>query len=464
VVDVNDTLTRIYVYDSNRPQFHSPATALAQLEVANESRNYPPYIEINRTGEFWRWSFEMSDGDMWGGTHMIGFTPHRKANGRRTLPTDWEGSLLTLLRGSADGHVEDRDGRVVDIDRDGEWVSEIPGGMPIPHVGRGKLPVGYILPPGDYTTHVEGTGDGTYGWAAIFDGKTAFSIDDADIDAGSVDTIDMQFDDDDPLGGRLTYSTTDEEKGYSATIQRKFEGARTRTYRVLNCTLHDDGKAIINNTPDCNGLVFENRGPHSMTFDVAFGTNVVSEALWNSTGRPAIPPVATRQGISVQPWETVVVYPEDWLNLTSSRILIAGEDVPLPGTPSEPVSFTATYYPGAITLNWDPPQDDGGSPVTGYVLWRGMDGAEMSEHKQLGVQTSYEDAEVEPGHTYYFSLRAVNAIGEGLESKSGEVQVPKKVNGDGDDDGIPLVPALIIILIVFLGFVVLFLTTRRKTH
>ncbi len=471
VVDVNETLTRIYVYDCNRPAFHSPATALEALVNGSSSTNYPPYVEINRTGEFWTWSFEMADGDMWGGTRQIGFTPNRIVNGRRTHPTDWEGHI-TVIRGAASGHMEDRDGNVLDVDRDGEPVSEIPGGTPIPYVKQGSGgPVGYLLSPGDYTTRIQGTGGGTYDWASFCSGATVFTIDDAQVATGSEDAIDVSFDQGEPLSGRLTYSTSDKEKGYSASVMKRFAGTRTRVYRVLNSTLHDDATAVINTTPDCNGLVFENRGPHSVTFDVEFSSNVVSEALWNSTDRPDGLPTLGRQGITVEPWETVVVYPEDWLNLSTSRVLVQGEEVPTETAPGAPVDLTATFDGEVVTLQWGAPEDDGGSPVVGYVLYRGMDGAELAEFKQLGVQTSYVDQELERGHVYYYALRAVNAIGEGPQTKSGDVQVPKRVNGgngDGDDDenGPPLVwmLAAVIVLIAVVAVAVAAALSRRRTQ
>lgn len=80
--------------------------------------------------------------------------------------------------------------------------------------------------------------------------------------------------------------------------------------------------------------------------------------------------------------------------------------------PPEPVHVAATAGPAAneITVSWDPPEDDGGTPITQYVLYR--DGAVVSE---LAV-SPYTDSGLANGTTHNYTVRAKNAVGIGPHS------------------------------------------------
>jgi len=77
-----------------------------------------------------------------------------------------------------------------------------------------------------------------------------------------------------------------------------------------------------------------------------------------------------------------------------------------------------------VALRWNPPRDDGGSPITGYIVERfeKRGGGDWAPVKSLGIcrLTSANVTGLAQGETYQFRVRAVNAAGEGPPSGSCE--------------------------------------------
>ena len=88
---------------------------------------------------------------------------------------------------------------------------------------------------------------------------------------------------------------------------------------------------------------------------------------------------------------------------------------PTPTAPAAPNLTGATAGASSITLAWSTPAD-GGSPITGYQVWRGTSSGGEALLTTVGVQQGYVDANVQPGTTYYYEVAAVNAIGPGPRS------------------------------------------------
>ena len=79
-----------------------------------------------------------------------------------------------------------------------------------------------------------------------------------------------------------------------------------------------------------------------------------------------------------------------------------------------------------VTLAWTAPESDGGSPVTGYVVLRGASRDALAVVATLGAVTAWTDATVERGTPYYYTVAAVNAVGQGEALAAYEVKVPKE--------------------------------------
>ena len=69
--------------------------------------------------------------------------------------------------------------------------------------------------------------------------------------------------------------------------------------------------------------------------------------------------------------------------------------------------------PGSVAFKWKPPKDDGGCPVTGYILER----QQVGRNKWTGLgevpggNPSYRDSDVDPGRRYCYRIRAKNSEG-----------------------------------------------------
>jgi fibronectin type 3 domain-containing protein len=78
-------------------------------------------------------------------------------------------------------------------------------------------------------------------------------------------------------------------------------------------------------------------------------------------------------------------------------------------------TLSGTAGNGAVSLSWTTPSD-GGSPITGYAIYRGTTPGGESLLTTIGVSNSYNDTTVSNGTTYYYEVAAINAVGTGALS------------------------------------------------
>jgi chitodextrinase len=83
--------------------------------------------------------------------------------------------------------------------------------------------------------------------------------------------------------------------------------------------------------------------------------------------------------------------------------------------PGAPALNSATPGNGLVTLGWSAPPN-GGSAITGYRLYRGTAAGGETLLTTVANVTSYGDSTVKNGTTYYYTVSAVNAVGEGPQS------------------------------------------------
>jgi hypothetical protein len=94
-----------------------------------------------------------------------------------------------------------------------------------------------------------------------------------------------------------------------------------------------------------------------------------------------------------------------------------------------PAGLTAAAGDGQVTLSWTAPASDGGSPVTGYNVYKGTtSGGETGPaNGTLVTATGYKVTGLVNGTTYYFRVTAVNKAGESkpsVEAKAVPVGAP----------------------------------------
>jgi len=87
---------------------------------------------------------------------------------------------------------------------------------------------------------------------------------------------------------------------------------------------------------------------------------------------------------------------------------------PPDGPPGAPTSLAASPGDASASLSWNAPSFTGGSPVTGYRVYRGTSpNPTTALTPDVGVQTTYADTGLVNGTTYYYKVSALNANGEG---------------------------------------------------
>jgi N-acetylneuraminic acid mutarotase len=97
----------------------------------------------------------------------------------------------------------------------------------------------------------------------------------------------------------------------------------------------------------------------------------------------------------------------------------------LPNYASTPQNLQATSIDSSVNLTWQAPSNNGGSPITGYNIYRGTTSGDLSLLTQLGNVFEYSDTEVTPGTTYYYIIRAVNEVGESSASEEKSITIPE---------------------------------------
>ena len=125
--------------------------------------------------------------------------------------------------------------------------------------------------------------------------------------------------------------------------------------------------------------------------------------------------------------------------------------------PSPPRDLVARIVANSISLTWTPPSNNGGSAVTGYKIYRGTSfhGEGLAPIYAIENITSIIDNSASDGTTYFYTLKATNAIGDSSQSNEASAMVP--VTG-----GLPIMPigGSLFIIILMLA---LLISRRRKT-
>jgi parallel beta-helix repeat protein len=88
----------------------------------------------------------------------------------------------------------------------------------------------------------------------------------------------------------------------------------------------------------------------------------------------------------------------------------------VPSPPSAPINLVAVAGDAQVSLTWSPPVSNGTSSVTNYTVHRGtVSGGEVIL-ATLGDVLAYTDAGLTNGVTYFYTVAAVNSIGQGPDS------------------------------------------------
>ncbi|MHA2297840.1 MAG: serine hydrolase [Candidatus Hodarchaeales archaeon] len=85
--------------------------------------------------------------------------------------------------------------------------------------------------------------------------------------------------------------------------------------------------------------------------------------------------------------------------------------------PSEPLNVVVKQENGQIILEWSIPLNEGNSPITHYIIYRGNSTDNLVFLKMIpSSQLQYNNSSIEPEEFYYYTVSAVNGFGEGNKS------------------------------------------------
>lgn len=112
--------------------------------------------------------------------------------------------------------------------------------------------------------------------------------------------------------------------------------------------------------------------------------------------------------------------------------------------PSAPLNLTADIDSGAITLHWDQPVNNGGAPITSFMIYRGSAADNLTLYAEVdGATTTYVDSGLENGVTWVYRLKAGNS--EGYSVFSNQITATPctlpgapVVDADGEDGAVVL--------------------------
>jgi predicted phage tail protein len=108
--------------------------------------------------------------------------------------------------------------------------------------------------------------------------------------------------------------------------------------------------------------------------------------------------------------------------------------------PGPPTGLTATALGSRVTLAWTAPASDGGTAVTGYVIGQGTSPEASTPVNGSPVRaTRYTVGGLMKGASYYFTVAAVNAVGEGPASAEASAVMPAVTSSGSPGSSAPLI-------------------------
>ena len=182
--------------------------------------------------------------------------------------------------------------------------------------------------------------------------------------------------------------------------------------------------------PLTNALEFQVAAPHLMSsgsvndgqFTAFLPTSLLS--FWNVTASQLV--VSEQEGTQISGVTPTISSVSGGVKISLSSFhysdptfLVQPSTSGTTTVPGSPTSLSATSGNEEVSLSWTAPTSDGGSTITGYDIYEGTSsGGESSTpvNSALISGTSYTVAGLTNGTTYYFTVEAINSVGNSAPS------------------------------------------------
>jgi len=197
---------------------------------------------------------------------------------------------------------------------------------------------------------------------------------------------------------RATYA--DSQYQINVQVENSRTGS-TESGSMCTFTFNPSGN-IVTNTTDSSGVA---QATDSTTYDT-----IVDVSCTGTDGNvgTATDTLNAQQGDTIHMMLSKLIAPSQVQNLQASG---------------------ASFATGPVTLTWQAPSSNGGSPVRDYYIYRGTSqGTETFFALVPGDTLTYLDDSTSPGSSYYYYVTAANAAGS--SQPSSEVSVGISCFGD----------------------------------
>lgn len=178
-------------------------------------------------------------------------------------------------------------------------------------------------------------------------------------------------------------------------------------------------------------IPLNNGGFPIMGYNIYRGTSSGGETLLTTVGN-----VTSYTDTGLTSGQTY--YYEVSANNSFGESLKSNECSPTPATvPGAPINLQIKAGNDKLTLSWQAPSNNGGSPIIGYRIYRGTTSGKEVYDTTVGNITSFTDSPLIDGQTYYYTVCAINKVGNGPQStESGAIPTTNNSIGGMSIDGI----------------------------
>ena len=150
---------------------------------------------------------------------------------------------------------------------------------------------------------------------------------------------------------------------------------------------------------------------------LSFGINSLDQSFVNNASSHVGYMYMTNNTLP-NPWNSIPDYFET---------LVADLDLPATTAPSPPNGLAATVLSSQINLRWSAPGNDGGSPITGYMIERSIDNGtswSILVSNTGSIETAFNDTGLAANTTYTYRVSAINSVGTSLPSNQASATTP----------------------------------------